>query len=140
MTDFIEGIAEECQAFAWVLLRVLGSAMFMTHGWAKLFGENAQPMLGGMGFFGVDLGINMLWVAAVIELFGGALLVLGLFTRITALLAAILMIMAYMTAHPAWFPTINNGELAAMYFMVYFLIFARGPGPLSLDSRLLGRE
>ena len=38
MTDFIEGIAEECQAFAWVLLRVLGSAMFMTHGWAKLFG------------------------------------------------------------------------------------------------------
>ena len=140
MTGFIESIAEECQVFAWLLLRVLSSAMFMTHGWAKLYGENAQALLGGMDFFGIDLGINMLWVAAVIELFGGALLLLGLFTRVTALLAAILMIMAYMSAHAAWFPTINNGELAAMYFMVYFLIFARGPGPLSLDSRLLGRE
>jgi uncharacterized membrane protein YphA (DoxX/SURF4 family) len=36
MTDFIEGLAKECQTFACFLLRVLSSAMFMTHGWAKL--------------------------------------------------------------------------------------------------------
>ena len=56
-----------------------------------------------------------------------------------AALAAILMVMAYLTAHPAWFPTLNNGELAAMYFLVWFVIFAYGPGRLSLDYRLLGR-
>ncbi|MDP1931583.1 MAG: DoxX family protein [Gammaproteobacteria bacterium] len=125
---------------AWPLLRILSSAMFMTHGYAKLFGARPQPMMGGMGFFGIDLGINMLWIAAVIELFGGALLVLGLFTRPLALLAAILMVMAYLTAHAAWFPTLNNGELAAMYFIVYLAIFAQGPGSFSLDARLRGKR
>ena len=128
-------LAVNSQTLSWALLRVLSAAMFMTHGYAKLFGERAQPFLGGMDFFGIDLGINMLWIAGVIELFGGALLVLGLFTRLAAFLAALLMVMAYLTAHAAWFPTLNNGELAAMYFLVYFALFAKGAGPLSLDAR-----
>jgi putative oxidoreductase len=92
-----------------------------------------------MDFFGINLGINMLWIAAIIELFGGALLVLGIFTRPLALLAAILMVMAYLSAHAAWFPTLNRGELAAMYFMVYLVIFAKGAGPVSLDAKLFGK-
>lgn len=140
INKIIDGLAGLVSPFAWPLLRILSSAMFMTHGYAKLFGANAQPFLGGMGFFGIDLGVNMLWVAAVIEFFGGALLVLGLFTRIMALLAAILMVMAYLTAHAAWFPTLNNGELAAMYFVVYLAIFAQGPGAFSLDARLFGKR
>lgn len=140
INKIIDGLAGLVNPFAWPLLRILSSAMFMTHGYAKLFGANPQPFLGGMGFFGIDLGINMLWVAAVIEFFGGALLVLGLFTRIMALLAAILMVMAYLTAHAAWFPTLNNGELAAMYFIVYLAIFAQGPGSFSLDARLFGKR
>ncbi|OGT72404.1 MAG: hypothetical protein A3H44_05580 [Gammaproteobacteria bacterium RIFCSPLOWO2_02_FULL_57_10] len=140
INKIVDGLAALVSPLAWPLLRILSSAMFMTHGYAKLFGANPQPFLGGMGFFGIDLGINMLWVAAVIELFGGALLVLGLFTRLVALLAAILMVMAYLTAHAAWFPTLNNGELAAMYFIVYLAIFAQGPGPVSLDARLFGRR
>ncbi len=128
-------LAVNSQTLSWALLRVLSAAMFMTHGYAKLFGERAQPFLGGMDFFGIDLGINMLWIAGVIEFFGGALLVLGLFTRLAAFLAALLMVMAYLTAHAAWFPTLNNGELAAMYFLVYFALFAKGAGPLSLDAR-----
>ena len=128
-------LAVNSQTLSWALLRVLSAAMFMTHGYAKLVGERAQPFLGGMDFFGIDLGINMLWISGVIELFGGALLVLGLFTRLAAFLAALLMVMAYLTAHAAWFPTLNNGELAAMYFLVYFALFAKGAGPLSLDAR-----
>jgi putative oxidoreductase len=134
----VNAIADKCQTAAWALLRILASAMFLTHGWPKMFGENAQPFLGGMGFFGIDLGINMLWIAGAIELFGGILLVLGLFTRWVAALAAILMVMAYLTAHPAWFPTLNNGELAAMYFITYFAIFAYGPGKISLDASIRG--
>lgn len=136
-------MATRCQAFSWGLLRILSSAMFLTHGWSKLFGERPQPFLssnGGMDFFGIDVGINMLWIAAVIEFFGGLLLVMGLFTRYMAALAALLMVMAYLSAHPAWFPTLNNGELAAMYFLVYLCIFAYGPGRFSLDHRLFGRS
>lgn len=136
----VNGIADNTQTLSWTLLRVLGSAMFMTHGWPKMFGDRTQPFLGGMPFFGIDVGINMLWIAGAIELFGGALLVLGLFTRYIAALAAILMVMAYLAAHLAWFPTLNNGELATMYFLVYFAIFAFGPGKISLDNMLFGRR
>jgi putative oxidoreductase len=48
--------------------------------------------------------------------------------------------MAYLTAHPAWFPTLNNGELATLYFLVYFAIFAIGPGKISLDYLIRGRS
>lgn len=136
----VNGIAENTQTLSWTLMRVLGSAMFMTHGWPKMVGERAQSITGGMPFFGIDVGINMLWVAGVIELVGGGLLALGLFTRYMAALAAILMVMAYLAAHPAWFPTLNNGELATMYFLMYFAIFAFGPGKLSVDAILLGRR
>jgi putative oxidoreductase len=132
-------IGNNTQTLSWTLMRVLASAMFITHGWPKLFGENPQPLMGGMDFFGINLGINMLWVAGAIEVFAGALLVLGLFTRYMAGLAALLMVMAYLAAHPAWFPTLNNGELAAMYFVTYFAIFSFGPGKLSLDALLFSR-
>tara|TARA_R110001592_G_scaffold88595_1_gene260885 strand:+ start:342 stop:773 length:432 start_codon:yes stop_codon:yes gene_type:complete len=140
INNLINAIASKCHTLSWTLLRVLSSAMFMTHGYGKILGDRAQPFLGGADFFGIDLGINMLWVAGVIELFGGALILLGLFTRISAFFAATLMVMAYLTAHPAWFPTLNNGELATMYFLVYFAIFAKGAGPISLDSMWLGKR
>ncbi len=140
LNNLMNSIAGKIQPLAWAVLRILSSAMFMTHGYAKILGERAQPVFGGMDFFGIDLGINMLWIAGVIELFGGALLVLGLFTRLAALLATVLMAMAYLTAHAAWFPTLNNGELAAMYFIVYLAIFAQGPGAISLDAMLRGKR
>ncbi|MDO9476648.1 MAG: DoxX family protein, partial [Pseudohongiella sp.] len=100
-------IGDNTQTLSWTIMRILSSAMFMTHGWPKIFGENPQPIMGGMDFFGLNLGVNMLWVAGAIELFAGGLLVIGLFTRYMAALSAILMVMAYLTAHPAWFPTFN---------------------------------
>lgn len=139
INERFERIADTFQPLSWMLLRVLASAMFLTHGWPKMFGDRIQPFLGGQDFFGVDIGVNTLWIAGVIEFFGGLLLVAGLFTRYVALLAAVLMVMAYLTAHRAWFPTLNNGELAAMYFLVYFALFAFGPGRYSLDALLRRR-
>lgn len=135
----VESIATCTQSVSWALLRILSSAMFLTHGWPKMFGEQSQPFIGGMDFFGINLGINMLWIAGFIELFGGILLVLGLFTRYAAFMAALLMVMAYLAAHPAWFPTLNNGEMAALYFVIYLAIFAYGPGKFSLDAMLRRR-
>lgn len=133
----LESFASRCQVVSWELLRIIcGLMMVVGHGYGKMFGENAKPFTGGLDFFGIDLGINMLWIAGFIEFYVGILVILGLFTRWAALLTAILMVMAYLSSHPAWFPTFNGGELATVYFLVFFAIFAYGPGPFSLDARL----
>lgn len=138
-------VGEALEVYAFTLLRVLGSAMFMTHGYGKLFGENPQAItgsgmttvsIGDLISFPMPMDINALYIAGVIELIGGGLILIGLCTRLISLLAVLLMTMAYLTAHLAWFPTMNNGELAAMYFMAYLLIFSFGPGPTSIDSWL----
>jgi len=142
-------VAEGQQEWTWTLFRMLSAAMFMTHGYTKLFGENPQPMTGGgmttlniadVVVFPVPLDINLLFIAGVIETFGGLLLLIGLFTQFAAFMAALLMLMAYMTAHIAWFPTLNRGELAAMYFVSYLVIFAYGAGPISIDSWRAARK
>jgi len=143
------GFAEAQQEWTWTLFRVLAASMFMTHGYAKLFGENPQPMMGGgmttlniadMIVFPMPMDFNLLFIAGVIETFGGLLIFIGLFTQFAALMAAILMLMAYLTAHLAWFPTLNRGELAAMYFLVFLVIFAYGAGPVSIDTWRAGRR
>ncbi len=140
---------ENSQDGAWAIMRVLASAMFMTHGYSKLFGENPQAPIGsGMTevniadtiVFAMPGDINALFVAGVIELGGGFLLAIGLYTHLMALLATLLMVMAYATAHLAWFPTLNRGELAAMYFLVYLVIYAFGPGQYSADAWLAERR
>ncbi len=129
--------------FAWLLFRVMTSAMFITHGYDKLFGDNPQPFQGGgmttvnigeLVSFPMPLDINALYLAGGIELIAGALILIGLWTHIAAFIAAINMLMAYLIAHIAWFPTLNNGELAAMYFFSFLIIFCVGPGEISLDN------
>ncbi|MEX0618567.1 MAG: DoxX family protein [Pseudohongiellaceae bacterium] len=142
-------LAQSLEYPAWTLFRVGSAAMFITHGYTKLFGANPQPFRGG-GMTAISIGelislpmplaINCLFIAAVIEFFGGLLLLVGLYTQWTALTAAVLMLMAYLTAHLAWFPTLNNGELAALYFLVFLVLFSYGAGPYSLDNWLSRRR
>lgn len=149
INGFIGRITEDSQDSAWLLMRVLASAMFMTHGYSKLFGENPQAMMGS-GMTSVNIGdvivfpmpleLNALFIAGVIEFFGGFLVLIGLWTHLMAMLAMLLMVMAYATAHLAWFPTLNRGELAAMYFLTYLLLFSFGPGSLSIDTWLAMRR
>jgi putative oxidoreductase len=145
INSLFAGIAENSKEWTWTVFRVLTSAMFMTHGFSKLFGEDPQPMMGG-GVTTVTIGeliswpipmeINALFITGIIEFFGGLLIMLGLWTHLAALLAASIMLMAYLTAHLAWFPTLNRGELAAMYITAFLVLFAFGPGPFSLDTWL----
>lgn len=142
LSSALSSFTDDQQTWTWTVFRVLTAAMYITHGYTKLFGENPQPPSGGMSTlriadlvsYPVPFDINLLFIAGLIEVVGGGLIVLGLFTRFTALICALNMLMAYLIAHIAWFPTLNRGELAAMYFVAFLVIFAYGAGPVSLDT------
>lgn len=136
-------LATNSQTLNWTIWRILTSTMFMTHGYSKLFSNKPQALTGsgmtsieisGLISWQIPFEVNALFIAGVIEFFGGALICIGLWTRITAAFSALLMIIAYLIAHPAWFPTSNGGELAAMYMMTFLVLFSFGPGRLSLDA------
>ena len=76
-----------------------------------------------------------------LELVGGVLLILGLFTVPTAFLLSGQMAVAYFMAHVprGFWPILNGGELGALYSFVFLYLFAAGPGPWSLD-RLLRKK
>lgn len=118
---------------AFTLLRVLAGLMFAFHGVQKLFGvlSDHQPAVG-----------SQVWFGGIIELVGGLAIALGLFTRCAAFLASGTMAVAYIQFHwrfaggAKFFPTVNKGELALLYCLVFFYMACRGAGPYSLDARL----
>jgi putative oxidoreductase len=113
------------------LLRFVAGFLFMWHGMQKLF--NFPPSQGGGG----ELSGLML-VAGILELAGGALVMIGLFTRWTAFVLSGLMAVAYFMAHGmnALLPLVNRGELAVLYCFVFFYLFFAGGGSIGLDSLL----
>ena len=136
-------LGQNARDICWFLFRIFIAAMFITHGYDKLLGENPQPFQGGgmttvnigdLASFSMPLDINAYFLAGGIELIGGALVLIGLWTQLAAFIAALNMLFAYLIAHLAWFPTLNNGELAALFFFSFLIIFAFGPGQLSLDA------
>lgn len=111
------------------ILRILAGVMFACHG--------AQKILGAFG--GMPPGVPMtaeIWIAGIIELAGGALIAIGLFTRTTAFIASGLMAVAYFKGHAAggFFPKVNGGEPAVMYCWLFLYIAAAGPGAWAVDT------
>lgn len=78
--------------------------------------------------------------AGILEVVGGVLLLLGLFTRPTAFILSGQMAVAYFLIHAKaediLFPLINNGELALLYSVVFFLMVFIGSGAFALDNKL----
>lgn len=121
-------------------LRVVGGLAFASHG--------AQKLLGWFGGFGPDGGtaelMSRFGLAGIIELVGGVLIAIGLFTRPAAFLASGLMAAAYLTAHwgfgsNSFWWWANGGELAMIFCFLWLFFSARGAGPHSLDARM-GRD
>jgi putative oxidoreductase len=113
-------------------LRFFVALTFLAHGTHKYF--NFPP---GASYEGIDLTTLHGW-AGTIELFGGTLLLLGLFTRAVAFLASGEMAIGYWLMHAPQspFPMVNSGESAYLFcFTFLFFVFA-GPGPISLDALL----
>jgi putative oxidoreductase len=116
------------------VLRIVASLVFMQAGTMKLFAFPAgMPPAGGTAPF-----LSQLWIGAVLETFGGALLLAGLLTRPVAFLLAGEMAVAYFQFHfpQGFWPVLNGGMSAALYCFVWLYFSAAGAGPWSLDARL----
>ncbi|HEX8624664.1 MAG TPA: DoxX family protein [Allosphingosinicella sp.] len=115
------------------LLRIVSALIFMEHGTQKLLGF--PPMAEGMP---QPEPLSLMWIGGLLEMVGGALLLIGLFTRPVAFVLAGEMAVAYWMFHaPSGpFPALNGGDAAILYCFVFLYIAAAGPGPWSVDSRL----
>lgn len=114
------------------VLRIVAASMFMQFGTMKLFAFPAGvPPDGGT----VPL-MSQLGLGAILEVVGGGLLLLGLFTRPVAFLLAGEMAVAYFQFHfpQGFWPVVNNGVPAALYCFVWLYFSAAGAGPWSLDA------
>lgn len=116
--------------YAQSILRIVAAASFMTHGTQKLF---AAPAAGPQEPVAL---ISLYGLAGVIETVGGALLVLGLFTRPVAFVTAGEMAAAYFMTHAprSFWPVVNGGEQAVLFCFIWLYLAASGPGPWSFDA------
>jgi len=124
------GFLEPHQEKVYAGLRILTGLLFLQHGLQKVFGlfggppAEAPPML--------------IWTAGPIELIGGLLVAIGLFTAPAAFICSGTMAVAYFTAHwvrsAEFFPILNHGEPSILYCWIFFLIAARGAGIWSVDA------
>jgi len=114
------------------VLRIVAALMFIQFGTMKLFAfPIGMPPNGGTAALMSQVGIG-----AILEVFGGALILLGLFTRPVAFLLAGEMAVAYFQFHfpRGFWPVINEGTAAALYCFVWLYFSAAGAGPWSLDA------
>ena len=123
------------EEWAFTALRIIVGVMLACHGFSKLFGVFGHP---------VPIASQM-GLGGIIELAGGVLVALGLFTRIAAFVVSGEMAVAYFQfhwkldlSHWKFLPLVNQGELAVAYCFVFLFICAYGPGPISLDRKLRG--
>ena len=118
---------------AQALLRIVSGYLFMMHGVAKLFHVPHVAM-----YDGVQL-MSLIGLAGVLETVGGALLILGLFTRATAFVLSGEMAVAYFMAHASkgdpLMPMLNQGEAAVLFCFVFLFLAAAGAGAWSIDAR-----
>jgi putative oxidoreductase len=116
------------------LLRIVTGLLFMQHGVQKLFGLLIDPSRGP--WTGAPPMFSQFWFAGVLEVFGGALIVLGFFTRPVAFLLAGEMAVAYFQAHfpRSFWPILNGGEAPVLFCFIYLHLFAVGAGPWSIDA------
>lgn len=108
------------------LLRIAAGLAFLQHGVSKFFGIPPFPM-----------PLNpLLYAAGTIELVGGALIVIGLFTRPAAFIASGMAAVAYFLVHApqSFFPAVNQGEAALLYAFIFLYLAAAGGGAWSVDA------
>ncbi len=112
----------------YALLRMAAGLLFFLHGLPKLFGGFGRPAP-------VEL-MSQMGLAGIIEVIGGAMIGLGLFTSPVAFLASGQMAVAYFQAHAprGFWPIVNGGELAALFCFVFLYFAAAGSGKWSIDS------
>jgi putative oxidoreductase len=112
------------------ILRIMTGLLFLQHGTAKLLKIPVIPMFANLSL------TSLPGIAGILELVGGVLIILGLFTRSVAFVLSGLMAVAYFMAHAprGFYPILNAGELAILFCFVFLYFAAAGPGPWSIDA------
>lgn len=111
------------------VLRIVAAILFIEHGTQKLFGFPTPQ-------YGMPETFTLLWFAAVLEVFGGLLILIGLFTRPVAFILSGQMAVAYWMAHAPQspFPALNGGDAAILFCFLFLYLVAAGPGAFSIDG------
>jgi len=131
----ISGLAARWRSWAPQLrsiLRIVAAFLYMQVGSAKWFAFPIAVMPGGGT---VPIG-SQLWFAAVLEVVGGSLILLGWCTRPVAFLLSGEMAFAYFIGHAphGFWPIVNQGSPAIFFCFLWFYLSAAGPGPWSVDA------
>lgn len=131
----MEGFLGRYSTYIYAILRIVSGFLFMWHGSQKLLGypPSGNPSAEGLSPF--------MAVGGTIELVGGFLIMIGLFTGFAAFLASGMMAVAYFWVHfsmQAFLPIVNKGELAVVYCFLFLYIASRGSGVWSVESIFKG--
>lgn len=112
------------------ILRIMSGLLLLQHGTAKLLKFPTVPSMANVSL------TSLPGIAGVLELVGGILLIIGLFTRPTAFILSGMTAAAYFIAHAprGFYPILNAGELAVLYCFAFLYLAAAGPGPWSVDA------
>jgi putative oxidoreductase len=112
------------------VLRFVTGLLFLMHGTQKFFSIPARSNAGPELFSQFGLG-------GTIEIVGGALVMIGLFTRPAAFVCSGMMAVAYFQFHAPQnlFPILNRGEGAILFCFIFFYLVFAGPGPWSVDAK-----
>ena len=121
---------------ALAVLRIVTGYLVIPHGTAKLFGAPHQEMFDGLQL------MSLMGLAGIIEVFLGALFLIGLFTRPVAFVLCGFMAVAYFMAHGSQgnvlLPMLNQGELAVLWCFVFLYFVFAGAGAWSMDAMRRG--
>jgi len=110
------------------ILRIMTALLLLQHGLSKFFGfpmaMNTPPMF------------SLFWFAGVIEIVGGVLLLIGLFSRWVAFILSGELAIGYFLVHApkGFYPLTNQGEAAVLFCFIFLYLAAAGPGPWSVDA------
>ncbi len=124
----LEAWYQQASPYVLSIMRIVVALLFMQHGGQKILGF--PP-----GGHGTPPAFSLIWVAGMLELVGGGLLALGVFTRPVSFVLSGMMAVAYFKAHAVrgFFPVVNGGELAVLYCFVFLYLWFAGAGPVSID-------
>ena len=139
----LEEFGKKYHSALYLVFRVIVGLMFAMHGMQKL-GWLGALSPGSPARFATILSLPlwMVYFVSIVELLAGIAIALGIFARIAALIGGVDMIVALIIVHfpkNIW-PIINGGELAMLYLMAFFVIFAFGTGKFSLGKELFKKE
>ena len=134
----MDGFLGRYSTYIYAVLRIVSGFLFIWHGWQKLIGLAPQQLAASTP---PDSLSPLMAVGGVIELVGGVLIMIGLFTSIAAFLSSGMMAVAYFMAHfslKAFLPIVNHGEPAVVYCFLFLYIASRGSGVWSIESIFKG--